>query len=149
MAGSASSPAHSGAADARAPRTLALVVGVAFTLAGLAGFLVTGLDGFADHDGELLLGLEVNPLHNIVHLVIGVAGVLLSRTLATARTYGWLLAIGYGATLVYGLIAVGNDDINVLAINGADNLLHAVSTIAGLVIALWPVRERARTAMAR
>ncbi len=43
---------------------------------------------------------------------------------------------------MYGLFAVGNDDINFLSLNQADNWLHIVSTIVGLVIALHPVRQR-------
>lgn len=137
------------AGDGRTPRLLALAIGAVFTLAGLAGFLLTGFDGWTEHTGESLLGFEVNPLHNLVHLVIGLAGLALSRTLAGARTFGWLLAVGYGAALVYGLFAVGNEDIDFLAINPADNVLHAVSAVAGLAIALWPVRTTARTTTAR
>jgi hypothetical protein len=82
----------------------------------------------------------INPLHNIVHIVIGVAGLVLARSLAGARTYGWLLAIGYAAAFVYGLIAVG-EDWDFLNINAADNILHAATALIGLVIALAPVRE--------
>jgi hypothetical protein len=39
---------------------------------------------------------QINPLHNIVHLAIGLAGLALWRRLDTAKTYGWLLAVGYG-----------------------------------------------------
>jgi hypothetical protein len=130
---------------------LTLVIGAAYTLGGLAGFLVTGLDNFAGITDRTLLGFEINPLHNIVHLVIGILGLLMFRTLASARGYGWVLAIGYGAAFLYGLLAVGNPDINLLSINQADNVLHAVSALAGLVIALWPARDHAnaRTATAR
>lgn len=130
----------------RAPyQYLALAIGVLYLLIGLAGFLVTGFDGFAEHDPDKsLLGFHVNPLHNIVHLLIGGAGLALWRTRPGARTYGWLLAIGYGATFLYGLFAVDNPDINFLNINGADNGLHAVSTLAGLAIALWPDRRHDR-----
>ncbi|MBC7290775.1 MAG: DUF4383 domain-containing protein [Actinotalea sp.] len=133
-------------ATERAPyQYLALAIGALYLLIGLAGFLVTGFDGFAEHDPDKsLLGFHVNPLHNIVHLLIGAAGLALWRTRSGARTYGWLLAIGYGATFVYGLIAVNDPDINVLNINGADNVLHAVSALAGLAIALWPDRHRDR-----
>ena len=48
---------------------------------------------------------------------------MLGRTLAGARTYGWLLAVGYGAAFIYGLLAVG-EDWDFLNINGADNVLH-------------------------
>src|SRR4051812_12981822 len=41
---------------------LALAVGLAFTLAGIAGFAVTGFSGFAAHHGGSLLGFDVNPL---------------------------------------------------------------------------------------
>lgn len=124
----------------RAPHQwLALVVGVAYLVVGIAGFAVTGFDGFAEHDHhQTLLGFAVNPLHNIVHLIIGLAGVLMWSKPRTARIYGWILAIGYGATLVYGLFAVSDESINVLNINGADNILHGVSTVLGLLIALSP-----------
>ena len=121
---------------------LALIIGVVYLLVGLAGFLVTGFDNFAGHDHETnLLGFAVNPLHNIVHILIGVLGITMSRTAAKARTYGWLLFAVYGLTFVYGLIAVNNDAINFLNITGADNVLHILSALAGLAIALWPRRK--------
>jgi hypothetical protein len=78
-------------------------------------------------------------MHNVVHILIGVAGLVLARTLAGARTYGWLLAVGYGAAFVYGLVALGKD-WDVLSLNAADNGLHLATALVGLVIALLPVR---------
>ena len=133
------------AVDTKAPyQWLALVIGVVYLLVGLLGFLVTGFDGFAAHDeSETLLGFAVNPLHNIVHLLIGGLGVAMWRTARGARTYGWVLAVGYGLASIYGLAVAGNDDGNFLNINAADNVLHILSTLAGLAIALWPDRRRA------
>ena len=96
------------------------------------------MDNFASETDKTLLGFEINPLHNIVHLAIGLAGLALWRRLDTARTYGWLLAAGYGLAFIYGLFAAGNSDINFLSLNGADNGLHLVSAVAGVAIALWP-----------
>ena len=123
---------------------LALAIGVVYTLVGIAGFFVTGFDNFASETDKTLLGFEVNPLHNIVHLAIGLAGLALWRRLDTARTYGWLLAAGYGLAFIYGLFAAGNRDINFLSLNGADNILHLVSALAGVAIALWPAERTAR-----
>ena len=120
---------------------LALAIGVVYTLVGIAGFFVTGFDNFAAETDKTLLGFEVNPLHNIVHLLIGLAGLALWRRLDTARTYGWLLAAGYGLAFIYGLFAAGNRDINFLSLNGADNILHLVSALAGVAIALWPAER--------
>jgi Domain of unknown function (DUF4383) len=132
------------AAETRAwhpSQLLALAIGVVYTLIGLLGFIVTSFDNFAAETDKSLLGFELNPLHNLVHLVIGVAGLIMWRRLDTARTYGWLLAVGYGAVFVYGLFAAGDRDINFLSINGADNGLHLATALAGLAIALWPARR--------
>ena len=121
------------------PEILGLAFGAVYLLVGIVGFFVTGFDDFAGHTDETLLIFDINPLHNIVHILIGVAGLVLSRTLAGARTYGWLLAVGYGAAFIYGLFAVG-EDWDFLNLNGADNGLHLATALVGLVIALMPVR---------
>ena len=119
---------------------LGLAFGAIYLLVGIIGFFVTGFDNFAGNEQhEMLLFFMINPLHNIVHILIGVVGLALSRTLAGARTFGWLLAVGYGAAFIYGLLAVG-EDWDFLNINAADNVLHILSAVVGLVIALMPVR---------
>src|SRR5215217_2573184 len=122
------------------PQTLALAFGAVYLLVGIVGFFVTGFDDFFGHTDETLIVFDINPAHNVVHLLIGVAGLLLARTLAGARTYGWLLAVGYGAAFLYGLFAVGKD-WDVLNLNWADNVLHIATALVGLVIALAPARD--------
>jgi hypothetical protein len=123
------------------PEILSLAFGAIYLLVGIVGFFVTGFDDFFAHDtGEHLLLFEINGMHNVVHIVIGIAGLVLGRTLAGARTYGWLLAVGYGAAFVYGLIAIGQT-WDFLSINAADNVLHIATALVGLVIALMPVRD--------
>jgi hypothetical protein len=122
---------------------LALVVGLAFTAAGVAGFFVTGFDDFlARNTDQFLLGLEINPAHNVVHLVLGLLGLALWWTATGARTYGAVLFVGYAAAFVYGLFAVDNADINLLSMNTADNWFHLASSLTGLVIAVLPARRR-------
>ncbi|WP_116451982.1 DUF4383 domain-containing protein [Blastococcus litoris] len=123
------------------PEILGLAFGAVYLLVGIVGFFVTGFSDFFAHDtGKNLLFFEINGMHNVVHILIGLAGLALSRTLAGARTYGWLLAVGYGAAFIYGLIAIGKD-WDFLSINGADNVLHIATALVGLVIALLPVRN--------
>ncbi len=122
------------------PQLLALVFGAVYLLVGIVGFFVTGFDDFAGNaQHEMLLFFMINPLHNIAHILVGVVGLLLARTLAGARTYGWLLAGLYAALFVYGLAAVG-ESWDFLNINAADNVLHIATALVGLVIALAPVR---------
>ena len=58
------------------------------------------------------------------------------------------MAAGYGLAFIYGLFAAGNRDINFLSLNGADNVLHLVSALAGVAIALWPAERTARGSIA-
>jgi Domain of unknown function (DUF4383) len=123
------------------PQALALVFGAVYLVVGIIGFFWTGFDDFAGNSQhEMLLGLfMINPLHNIAHIAVGLAGLALARTLAGARTYGWLLAVLYAALFVYGLIAVGTS-WDFLNVNTADNVLHIATAVVGLVIAVGPVR---------
>src|SRR3978361_1214574 len=75
-------------------RTAALVVGIVFLLVGVLGF-VPGITNhydtmtFAGHDSQAkLLGIfQVSILHNIVHLLFGIVGVLAARTASGARSF--------------------------------------------------------------
>ena len=124
------------------PQQLALVFGAVYLLVGIIGFFWTGFNDFAGNtDHEKILGIfMVNPLHNIAHILVGAVGLALARTLSGARTYGWLLAVLYAVLFVYGLIAV-NKSWDFLDINAADNVLHILTAVVGLVIALGPVRD--------
>ena len=115
------------------PQLLGLAFGAIYLLVGIVGFFVTGFDDFAGHGDHTLLIFDINPLHNIVHILIGVVGLALSRTLAGARTFGLLLLVGYGAAFVYGLFATGQD-WDFLNLNWADNVLHIASAAVGAVI---------------
>ena len=123
------------------PEILSLAFGAVYLLVGIVGFFITGFqEFFGQPPSDTLLVFDINGAHNVVHILIGVAGLVLGRTLAGARTYGWLLAIGYGAAFIYGIIAAG-EDWDFLNINAADNVLHIATALVGLVIALMPVRD--------
>src|SRR5450432_920359 len=75
-------------------QSLAAVVGVVFVLVGVLGFVpgITthyGALSFAGHgSGAKLLGIfQISILHNIVHLVFGVVGLALAKTVDGARNF--------------------------------------------------------------
>jgi len=121
----------------RLPQITAFLLGAAFTVNGMAGFAITGVEDFTAHTGHDLLGFNINPLHNLVHLTIGVVGLLTCWRPASARLFGWLLVIGYGSVLTYGIFVIGDPKLNILALNAADNVLHGFAAFAGLLIAMW------------
>lgn len=121
----------------RPHQVLALGVSLVFVALGLAGWSVTGASGWTERHGAQLLGLGLNPLHNVVHLTVGAAGLLLWRRPGGVRGFGLLLAVGYGLLSVYGLVAHGAT-WDVLALDAADNAMHLVAALLGVAIAVWP-----------
>ena len=98
--------------------------GAIYVLVGIAGFFVA--ENFIGQEGDLLLGFQVNHLHNIVHLLIGVALLAASKKLATARSANLAIGITYVALAVIGPF-VTRTDLNIVALNTADHFLHAAS----------------------
>lgn len=140
--------------EARSPiRTAALVVGVVFLLVGILGF-VPGITNhysdltFAGHNSSAkLLGIfQVSILHNLVHLLFGVVGVLAARTSAAARSYLIVGGVIYLVLWIYGLVIDKSSGANFVPVNNADNWLHFVLGVG--MIALGVVLAR-RTATAR
>ena len=122
-----------------------LAVGVVFILVGILGF-IPGITsnyeslGFAGHgSGALLLGVfQVSILHNIVHLLFGIAGVAMARTAAASKNY---LVVGgaiYLVLWIYGLLIGQDTAANFVPVNTADNWLHFILGVAmiGLGLAL-------------
>ena len=130
-------PAADGAARMTAPRTLALGVGVFYTLLGVAGFGITGFESVPEHSGHQLLGVAVHPTHNLVHLVVGVSGLALARRPFGVQAFGWLLLLGFGVSFVYGLVATG-ESWDLLGLDWANNWVHLVSALIGLGLTLVP-----------
>ena len=125
------------------PETVGLLVGAAYTVVGVAGLLITGFEDFFGHSGDSLLGFMINPFHNLVHVVQGLTGLVLARTLAGARIYGWLLAVVGGTSFVYGLVATGRA-WDFLGYNWPDNFLHLATALIGAVLVAGPASPAVR-----
>jgi Domain of unknown function (DUF4383) len=131
----------------------ALLVGAAFVIVGIAGFIpgITTNVGdmkFAGHESpsELLGLFQVSILHNIVHLALGIIGLVAAATWEGSRLY--LVGGGaiYLALAVYGWVIDRGSDGNFVPMNSADNVLHvllgAVMILLGVVLGRGYARER-------
>ena len=114
------------------------VVGAVFIVVGLLGFTVSGGHDVAGHTGGQLLGLfQVNILHNVVHLLVG--AVMVAAAIAGARAAkGVNVVIGavYLVLGILGLFITGDNPLNLIALNGADNGLHIVIGAVLLAVGL-------------
>jgi hypothetical protein len=129
-------------------RLVATIFGAVYLLVGLLGFAVTGGVGFIATEGGLLLGLfEVNPLHNIAHLLIGAALLIAGLSnVAAARSVNTVVGAVY---LLLGIIGffIETSELNILALNTADHFLHLASAIVLLGAGLAADKNtRSRTA---
>jgi len=134
------------------PQAVAVLIGVFFAIIGIVGFAATGFGRLADpNTPDRLFGLAVNPLQNLVHLAIGVAGISMSARLPRARAFGWVLLVGFGALFVYGALAARYPQLDVLNLNWPANWMHLAFALVGLVIATGPLpasRDAERTTSA-
>ena len=125
-------------------------VGAVFLLVGILGFIpgvTSNYDQieFAGHmsQAELLGVFQVSILHNIVHLLFGIAGLTMMRTAPLARQFLIGGGIIYAVLWIYGLLVDHDSDANFVPLNDADNWLHlglSVGMIA-LGLALWDRRR--------
>jgi hypothetical protein len=143
------------ARDTHPVRTAAMVVAVVFLLVGVLGFVpgvTTDFDGmtFAGHESTaMLLGIfHVSILHNIVHLLFGVAGLALARSVSGATSFLIGGGIVYLVLWIYGLVIDHDSAANFVPVNGADNWLHLVLGVGmiGLGLALRRSPATHRTA---
>jgi hypothetical protein len=124
-------------------RTAALVVGAAFLLVGIAGFIpgiTSNYDDmeFAGHEsGAELLGIfQVSILHNLVHVAFGIVGIAASRRWDSARAFLVGGGVIYLVLLVYGLLVDRDSDANFVPLNTADDWLHLVLGAAMVALGL-------------
>jgi hypothetical protein len=124
-------PRGRAAAPSSPVQTAALVVGAVFVLVGILGFIpgiTTNYDTMAvagQHSDAKLLGLfEVSILHNLVHLLFGVAGLALARSRDTARLYLIGGGVIYLVLWLYGVVVNLDSAANFVPVNTADNWLH-------------------------
>jgi arginine exporter protein ArgO len=155
MADTSSGAARYGAdgTGARSPiRTVALIVGVVFLLVGVLGF-VPGITqqfsniSFAGHNSTAkLLGIfQVSILHNIVHLLFGIVGIIAARRSDTARSFLIVGGVIYLVLWIYGLVIDKTSSANFVPVNNADNWLHFVLGVGMIALGVILAR-RTRTA---
>lgn len=133
-------------------RYFALVVGVAFLLAGIAGFLPL----FTPHPPPeaphlivntsygLLLGLfPVNILHNLFHFGVGVMGVLAFRTYSSALQFSRFLGITLAIFTVMGMIPALRTGFGLFPLYGHDIWLHGLEAVIGLYLGFLATQKSA------
>ena len=99
------------------------VFGAVYTLVGILGFFVTGLAG----SGTLIV-FPVSPLHNVVHLAIGLGGLAAYfGGPVLARTFCQVAGAALAVVAVLGIVVP--NPLGILPIGGLDIGLHVLSAL--------------------
>lgn len=104
--------------------TYARIFGAIFVAIGLLGFVPPLVP-----NGNLLGIFPVNAVHNMVHIGLGVWGLVAGASLVAALIYFKGIAVIYGLLAVLGLIPATHTLFGLAPIHGADVLLHAVLAV--------------------
>jgi hypothetical protein len=120
-------------------KTLSMVFGVVFVVVAVLGFLTTGGMSMAADIGAAprVLGLfPVNLLHNIVHLLFGIWGIMAARNVDSAYTYTRVGGIIYLVLAALGFVAP--DGFGLVPLGGHAIWLHVVLGVALLAASFAP-----------
>ncbi len=130
-------------------RSLAAFAGIVFVLVGICGFiprLTTHVHElrFAGHGSatKLFGTFQVSVVHNLVHLLFGVVGLGLARSVDGARRFLAGGGVVYLTLWVVGVIGAGDW----IPVNTADNWLHFLLGIGMLAAGFAAVRVSSPTA---
>jgi len=108
----------------------AALFGAVYLLVGIAGFALTGVTDFAGHHHHTLLIFAVNPLHNVIHLVLGIVWLASAPRHSAARLANLALGVVLGLVTVLGFAGV-TDMLGMSGFADPDNFLHlATATLA-------------------
>jgi hypothetical protein len=113
--------------------TLAAVLGVAYGGLGVVGFAVAGLSGWTDTAD--VLGLRIDPMANLIHLLLGWYLVHCVHLHTSSRPGPWVV------------VAVACVPPMLTTVSGVGTVVHSVTMIVALVVAIvcMPVLTRTTT----
>ena len=127
-------------------RYFALIVGIAFTLAGIAGFLpfftphaaVDAPHLFVNTSYGLLLGLfPVNIIHNFFHFGWGVLGILAFRTYPSALRFSRYFGVTLAILTIMGLLPPLRTGFGIMPLYGHDIWLHGLEAIIAIYLGFF------------
>ncbi len=113
-------------------RSFMRVVGIILVLVGLVGF-VEPFNGI----------FNLTPMHDVVHLLTGAVALAVSGSEKASRIYAWIFGVVYLIVAATGLLTANL--LGMIPLKPADDVLHLVLGIAGLVVAYMATQKQAHT----
>lgn len=117
-------------------RFIAILFGIGFIFAGVAGFM----PAFTTN-GALLGIFEVDTMHNIVHIVSGVIAIMAATSFRFSKLYFLVFGAVYTVIAIVGFARGG--DLFLMHVNMADNFLHLGIGVLSLFLGYYASKKQA------
>jgi hypothetical protein len=131
MTSSQTTPARTGLSAWTPAQRFAGLFGAVYLLVAIAGFSLTGLTGFGEGHEHTLVIFAVNPLHNYIHLVLGVGWLVAAPRHSTARVANLVIGVVLGLVTVLGFFG-GMGMLGMSGLADPDNFLHLITASLAL-----------------
>jgi uncharacterized protein DUF4383 len=118
---------------------VAPLFGALYITIGVVGFFVTGFDNFVQNTNESLIGFSINPLHNLVHLLIGAFLIIMATRPSVPVAEGAVLGVGLFYVTAFVIGTVSPDNLTIISMYGhgdPENFNHLVNGVALLTLGL-------------
>jgi hypothetical protein len=119
---------------------VALAFGAFYVAIGVIGFFITGFGvGFTAVTGDELLGIAINPFHNVVHIGIGLILIIFGLQKNVAAAEGATMGVGLFYVVAFVIGVTAPDNLTILSIRGEAqlaNFFHLVSGVFLLAVGL-------------
>lgn len=128
-------------------RLYATVVGALLVIVGIVGFFYSASFGSPGEVDDVLGLFVVNGWENVLHILTGAIGLFVAGY--AARQYALALGALYLIAALWGFAIGGGDAVlGLFPVNAADNLLHAILGVLGILAALGSPRANEQPAAA-
>jgi hypothetical protein len=118
---------------------VAPLFGLLYVTIGIIGFFVTGFDNFVQNTGDTLIGFSINPLHNLVHLLIGIFLIVMATRPQIPVAEGAVMGVGLFYVTAFVIGTMAKDNLTIISMYGVgdlENFNHIVNGVALLGLGL-------------
>ena len=115
------------------------ILGAVFVGVGIVGFVVTGFGGFTQVTGHELLGMGVNPFHNLAYIFAGIWLIAVCLRGSGAAAEGVLMGAGLFLVVLFVIGIIGTDNLTIVSMTSQSdtgNILHLVAGLGLLAVGL-------------
>jgi uncharacterized protein DUF4383 len=130
MTSSQTAPARSAARTWTPAQKFAVLFGAVYLAVSVAGFALTGF-ALTGHHGHTLVIFAVNPLHNYIHLFLGILWLAGASRHSTARVANLVIGVVLGLVTVLGFFG-GMGMLGMSGLADPDNFLHLITATLSL-----------------